>query len=153
MTHFWNGIRHLYATPAHSCHAVCTRNKSIAAATVPPCHATQTTTSMNRNKTGNESTNNNEARSYNHCCIGKATSIKYSECLFVALGRPHAMRMHRIVICGLSGSTMLFHVISQAECLSGKRLLNTKWVFWPSLQLWNIFHSKNNSTRFYHKCT
>ena len=30
---------------------------------------------------------NNEARSRNHCCSGKATRITYSECMFVALGR------------------------------------------------------------------
>jgi len=29
---------------------------------------------------------NIEARSYNHCCRGKALSITYSECVFVALG-------------------------------------------------------------------
>jgi hypothetical protein len=36
-------------------------------------------------------------------CSGKAISIKYSKCLFVALGIHHAMRMCHIVICGLSG--------------------------------------------------
>ena len=39
-------------------------------------------------------------------------SITYSECVFAALGIQHAMRMHRIVICGLSGSTVFFRVIS-----------------------------------------
>jgi len=34
------------------------------------------------------------------------------ECEFVALGMQHAMRMHRIVICGLPLSTIFFHVIS-----------------------------------------
>jgi hypothetical protein len=96
MAHFWTGISHFYATPAHSCHPICTRNKSTAAATVPPCHVPQTTTSLNRNKTGNERTTNNVARSYNHCCSAKATSIKYSKCLFVALSTPHAMRMRRM---------------------------------------------------------
>ena len=29
---------------------------------------------------------NTEARSFNHCCSGRATSITYSECVFIALG-------------------------------------------------------------------
>jgi hypothetical protein len=33
-------------------------------------------------------------------------SIIYSECVFVALGIQHAMRMCRIVICDLSGYTI-----------------------------------------------
>jgi hypothetical protein len=32
--------------------------------------------------------------------------ITYSECVFVALGMQYAMRMHHIVTCGLSGSTV-----------------------------------------------
>jgi len=32
---------------------------------------------------------------------GKAIGITYSESVFVALGTEYAMRMHRIVICGL----------------------------------------------------
>jgi hypothetical protein len=34
------------------------------------------------------------------------------ECMFVAIGIQHAKRMTRIVICGLSGFTILLHVIS-----------------------------------------
>jgi len=33
--------------------------------------------------------------------------------VFVALGIQHAMRMRRTVICGLSGYTIFFRIISQ----------------------------------------
>ena len=52
---------------------------------------------------------NNEARSLNRCCSGRAMSITYSECVFVALGIQHAMRMRHIVICGLPGCTLFFN--------------------------------------------
>jgi len=31
--------------------------------------------------------------------------------VFVAFGIQHEMRMHRIVICGQSGSTIFFHIV------------------------------------------
>jgi len=48
----------------------------------------------------------------NHCCSGQAMSIIYSETVFVALGILRAMSMRRIVICGLSGSTIFFSTLS-----------------------------------------
>jgi hypothetical protein len=44
--------------------------------------------------------------------VEKQLRITYSECLFVALGLQHAMHMCHIVICGLSGSTIFFQIIS-----------------------------------------
>ena len=50
------------------------------------------------------------------------------------------MRMRHIVICGLSGSTIFFNIISQTAIFSGgggrgEQLLNIKCVFWFSLQI------------------
>jgi len=55
---------------------------------------------------------NIEARSLNRCCRGNAINITYSEGVSVALLTQRAMRMHHIVICGLYGSMIIFHIIS-----------------------------------------
>jgi hypothetical protein len=39
-------------------------------------------------------------------------SITYSECVYVALGIQHAMRMRHIVIYGLFRRTVFLHIIS-----------------------------------------
>jgi hypothetical protein len=52
-----------------------------------------------------------EGRSFYRRCRGKAISITYSEYESVALGIQHPMRVRRIVIGGLSGSTIFFNVI------------------------------------------
>jgi len=54
---------------------------------------------------------NIEARSCKHRCSGKERSTTYSECVFVALGIKHAMRMRRVVIRGLPGCTLFFHIM------------------------------------------
>ena len=40
----------------------------------------------------------NEARSPNHCCLGKAVSITYSQCMSVALLNKRTKRMRRIIL-------------------------------------------------------
>jgi ribosomal protein L32 len=47
----------------------------------------------------------------------------------VALGVQHALRMPHLVICGLSGSTMFFHVISQTAGISKKKVSELKMCF------------------------
>ena len=53
-----------------------------------------------------------ELRFCNHCCRGRAINITHSECVFIALSIQHAMRVRHIVIFGVSGSTVFFHIIS-----------------------------------------
>ena len=48
----------------------------------------------------------------NHCCSGKAISIRYSDYVLVALGIQHAMRMRYVVIRGLPDSAKFVHIIS-----------------------------------------
>jgi hypothetical protein len=66
---------------------------------------------------------NTEAPTSIHCFSGKVTSITYFECVFVALVIQHAKRMRRIVICGLSSSTIFFNVISDTAPFSKKRVI------------------------------
>jgi hypothetical protein len=51
-------------------------------------------------------------------------------CVFVALVKRHAKRMHHTVICGLPNSTIIFpHYFINDTILEGKKLLTTKCVF------------------------
>jgi hypothetical protein len=63
---------------------------------------------------------NIEARSPNHCYRGNAINITYSEGVSVALITQSAMRMRHIAICGLYGSMIIFHIISQNALFSEK---------------------------------
>ena len=51
--------------------------------------------------------------SCNQFCPGNALSSTYSDSMKLALVTQYAMAMRRIVICGLPGSTISFHIISQ----------------------------------------
>jgi hypothetical protein len=83
---------------------------------------------------------NIQTRSCNHCCSVKATRLTYSECVSVALGIQHEMRMGHIAIYGLTGSTIFFHTVSQTARFSEKRFMNIKRAFLFSLQ---SFSEKN----------
>jgi hypothetical protein len=71
---------------------------------------------------------NFEARSYNHCCSGKALRIAYSECVSVAFGIQHVMRMRRVVIGSLL-AVLYFSIFSHKRHDFQKQLLNVKCGF------------------------
>ena len=72
---------------------------------------------------------NIEAPSRNHFCIGKS----YKYCIFwvgvYSLSYPtcKALAPYYIVICGLTGSTMFFHIISNSR-IFGDKLLSVQYV-------------------------
>ena len=89
-------------------------------------------------------THKNQALSSSHCCSTKATSIKYSECVSIALIIRHAKRVRRIILSSLvSLSLPHFSTISHkrrdfrggGDKNKKKMLLNIKCVFWFCLQI------------------
>jgi hypothetical protein len=74
-------------------------------------------------------------RSRNQLLLWKRYKYYISECVFVTLSIQHAMRMHNVVFCGLSGSTIFLHIISQTARFSGGGLLKTKCEFLFSLEV------------------
>ena len=58
---------------------------------------------------------NTKALSCNQWRSGKAMSITYSACVFVALGMKHAIHMRHIAICDLLRSTIFFNIISLSK--------------------------------------
>jgi len=66
----------------------------------------------------------------------KIKNITFSECVFVDLSIQHAMRMRHIVICGLSGCTIIFtYSHKRHDFQKKKKLLNIKFLFHFSLEL------------------
>jgi hypothetical protein len=52
----------------------------------------------------------------------KSISITYYDSVFIAVSTQNAMRIRHIVFCGLSGSTVCFHLISYTVVISKKNI-------------------------------
>jgi hypothetical protein len=93
---------------------------------------------------------NNEARSRNHCCCGKAISITYSECLCVcvALVIQHAKRMCGIILSSVAWLALPYfsHIISKWHDFRAKACFDFLYNF-----VRNISHSKTTVLRYCHK--
>jgi len=75
-------------------------------------------------------------------------------CVSVALVMQHTMHMRHIVICGPSGSTIIFHIMLYKAQFSKKNVIGHEKcnsIFSTNL-VWNIPHCKKNCVRCDHKC-
>jgi hypothetical protein len=68
--------------------------------------------------------------------------ITYSECVFKALIVQHPMRMSHINVCGLSSSTIFFHVIIQTNDFRKNSEHKMCVLIFSTTFVWNIFYSK-----------
>jgi len=82
----------------------------------------------------------------------KTVSITYCEYVFVARGIQHKMHMRHIVTWPVRLYRIFPHYLIKGMIL-GAMLLNTKCVFWFSLQLLSETFITVIPARYYHNCT
>ena len=91
----------------------------------------------------------------NHCCRGKAISITYSDCVSVALGIKHAVRMSRIILSSVACLTLPYFFSSPKRYDFREKAIEHKIrvLFFSTTFVRKISHSTKNRARYYHKCT
>jgi len=75
----------------------------------------------------------------------------FQECVSVALGIQHAKRMHYTAICGLSCSTIFFHIISCSGMILEKMLLKNEIcvLIFCTTFVCSVSHHKKNRANLY----
>jgi hypothetical protein len=88
----------------------------------------------------------------NKYCIFLSLGARACACARVFLLIQHTTRL-RCVVCGRSGSTTCFDIISETARFSrGKKITGKKMCFFCTTFIWNISHSNKNSARYCHEC-
>jgi hypothetical protein len=96
---------------------------------------------------------NNEARSSNHCCSGKAISTTYRECVFVAFGI--SMQCACAILPSVTSPALTyFSTLFHKRLDFRKKVTEHKMcvLIFSINSVWNISHSKKNWTKYDHKC-
>jgi len=97
------------------------------------------------NKTGNVAYVYSHTDTFVQPLLQRKSSITYSKSVFVDLVSQHAMLMRSIAICGLFGSKISFHVISQTARFSKNVIEHKRCVLIFSTNfVGNISHSTKN---------
>jgi len=101
---------------------------------------------------------NAEARSRNHCCHGKAISITYSECVFVALVVQHTKRMCCIILPSVDCLTVPYFTTLYHKRHDFRKNRTSNWTQnvcfrFPYSLVWHISHSKKKWARYDRTCT
>jgi len=94
---------------------------------------------------------NTEARSRNYFCRVKAMNYIFDSVCNLSFPVGKAQAPCLIAICGLSGYTRFFRIISLKERFSGKKVIGHKMcvLVFSKTFVRNISRFKNNSARYY----
>jgi hypothetical protein len=94
-----------------------------------------------------------QARSFNRCCSGKTVNITYCECMFVAVGTRHLVRIRHIVISDLSRCTVFPYYLIKGTIFENK-IFEPKMcvLISPANFIRNISYPTKNRGNYDQKC-